>query len=115
MGRRGETFLMLIIGASVLIGMIWGIKAIFVIAPLIIVFVYIYLKRTNGSSFNYIYRKKIKENIVKESLKIASGLICISFILLFFGSCINGCTKRNPDTPKDLELKYKIWRKNNPY
>ena len=61
-------------------------------------------------SFFQPYRSKNFDDYIYGTM----GLIVIIFILLWFGSCMNGCTERNPDTPKDLEWKYKIWRQNNP-
>ena len=115
MDRWGEALFMLIIGGFLIIGMVWGVKAIFVIAPLIIIIVYLFFRLTNGPSLKYLSKKKIKDDTVEATLKVSGGLICVIFILLFLGSCINGCTERNPNNPKDLELKYKIWRHNNPY
>jgi hypothetical protein len=101
-----ESLLIFIVGVLLIIGMIWGMKAILVIAPLVIVIAYIYWRISSGCSIINLLRDW-------DNAKVIVGLICGIIVILFIGSCINGCFERNPDTPKDLELKYKIWKSNN--
>ena len=86
----------------IIIGGEFGLYPILIIVPIVILIICFW-----GKTHLSLYNKR-------ESWGIAAGLIAFISILLLLGSCINGCTKRNPDTPRDLEMRYKIWRNNNP-
>ena len=107
-----ESFAFFVVGlvafVFIVLGAEFGVFPIVIIAP--IVGVISFLLWRNDQKKKAKKKKKKLDDFIYGTL----GLIVIIFILLWFGSCMNGCTERNPDTPKDLEWKYKIWRENNP-
>ena len=100
-----------------ILGANYGIYPIKYIIPIVIILAI--------PLYKYMYKdetKRMKElhNPLPSKLDIAlqvSGLslffIVFLIVLLWFGSCSN-IFDRNPDTPQNLELRYKIWRNNNP-
>jgi 4-hydroxybenzoate polyprenyltransferase len=100
------------------LGTEYGLYPIIYITPIILVMA--------GFLWRYIYNeeeKRMKElgNPLPKRFDVASKVYGMAFVviiffvvLLWFGSCTNGCTNRNPDVPKDVEMKYRIWRDNNP-
>jgi uncharacterized membrane protein len=107
----------LIVIVFIALGAEFGVFPIVIIAPIVGVICYLFWRKEQQKKEGRISKNQINnrsKRLYNDFINVTLGLIVIIFILLWFGSCMNGCFRKSPDTPKDLEWKYRIWRQNNP-